>query len=169
MTCPPIPHAVTTAGRRYGPPKPCVGCHGMIDTDDEYLVLLDGPPSGRPALLAAAHCGRWNDRLGDFNHDCADTLHRQWRQAVVTAGGSLLCLRVDDGGPRFFAGDLALHAGTALDVLVGDGTWLCGRFEYQTGAQPWQPLLYLPIGGWDRPVVALQLSEGVIVRSRQGV
>ena len=159
-----IPQALIVTGRPYGPVPTCIGCHHDIDTSYDYWALVNGPPQGRPTLLAAAHCGHWDDQLDDYNDRCADTLHDQWRTAVHNAQAALLRLGADRGGPRFYADDVELHAGTALDVLTPDGTWLAGRFEYDTAKQPWQPLLYLPISGWDLPVVPLRLREDAIVR-----
>jgi hypothetical protein len=51
-----IPQALIVTGRGHGPVPACVGCRRDIDTQDDYWVLLDGPPQGRPRILAAAHC-----------------------------------------------------------------------------------------------------------------
>lgn len=164
MTNTTIPQALVVTGRPYGQPPACIACHHNIDTQDEYWALIDGPPQGRPTLLAAAHCGQWDDHTDDYDNRCSDVLRDRWRNAVNHSHAALLHLGADRGGPRFYANDVALHGGTALDVLTADGTWLPGRFEYDTAKQPCQPLLYLPIAGWDLPVVALHLRQDTIVR-----
>lgn len=163
MTTQPIPHAINVTGRPHGIPPCCVSCHQAIDTDADYWLLLDRPPRQRPHILAAAHGPRWDDHLDDYDHTCPDTLHRLWRRQVLQAGAHLLRVGVDGGGPRWFAGDEPLHAGTPLDVLAANGTWLTGRYEYQLDTRGCTPFLYLAIGAWDHPAVPLQLLEDTIV------
>lgn len=40
-----------------------------------------------------------------------------------------LVLGQDAGGHRFYLDDRPVHAGTALELLVGPDTWMLGRFE----------------------------------------
>jgi len=159
----PIPQALVVVGKPHGTPPPCIGCRESIDTADEYWVLLDGPPGGRPAALAAAHTHRWDDALGDYDSRCTDALWRDWEQVVAGAGARVLRLGEDGGGPRFFAGAVPIHAGTPIEVLGADG-WLTGRFEYETRTHPWQPLVYLCLGGWDFPSARLVLPADAVVR-----
>ena len=163
--CVPIPQTTMVTGRPYGTPTPCIRCLMLIDTRDDYWVLLDGPPHTRRALLATAHPARWDDELGDYDYRCVDALRRDWQTAVSGADAHVLRLGEDSGRPRFYAGDDALHASTPIQVLALDGTWLAGRFEYDTRAEHWRPLLYLSLGGFDAPAANLLLPNDAVVRT----
>lgn len=161
----PIPQTTMVTGRPYGTPPNCIRCLMPVDTRDDYWVLLDGPPQTRCALLAAAHPARWDDELGDYDYRCVDTLRRDWQTAVAGADAHILCLGEDSGGPRFYAGHDALNAGTPIQVLALDGTWLVGRFECDTRTDPWRPLLYLNLGGFDAPAAKLVLPNDAVIRT----
>jgi hypothetical protein len=158
-----VARVITVSGRPYGTPAPSVGCGETIDHRDDYLALVDYATGAK--LVGAAHHARWTGP-GDDDYDraCPDALRRLWLEAVAGAGAAVLSLGADGGGPRFYAGDVALHAGTALDVLSADGTWLAGRFEYVIGPRRWQPVLYVGLAGFDTSPVALALTEDAIVR-----
>ena len=164
--CVPIPQTTMVTGRPYGAPPPCIRCLAQIDTRDDYWVLLDGPPQTRCALLGAAHPARWDDELGDYDYRCVDALRRDWQTAVGGADAQVLRLGEDGGGPLgFYAGAHALHAGSPIQVLALDGTWLVGRFEYDIRTDPWRPLLYLSLGGFDAPAAKLVLPNDAVVRT----
>ncbi len=74
----------------------------------------------------------------------------------------MLRLGSDAGGKRFFAGDIGLHAGTAIELLTPEGTWQPARFEYDVVT--WSPLAYVALGGWDAPQVALTIPAYAVVR-----
>jgi hypothetical protein len=76
----------------------------------------------------------------------------------------LLHLGEDGGGPRFYAGPVALHAGTPLQILDANGGWLAGRFEYITATSRWTAHLWIPIGGWGHPEAPLVLVDDTVVR-----
>jgi hypothetical protein len=137
-----LARVVTVRGRPYGTPARCVGCAETIDHRDDYLALVDYA-TGAKLVGAAHHARRAGPEDDDYDRACPDALRRRWLEAVAGAGAVVLSLGADGGGPRFYAGDVALHAGTPLDVLSADGTWLAGRFEYVTGAGRWQPVLYV--------------------------
>jgi len=46
-----------------------------------------------------------------------------------TTTGHRLELKQETGGPRHFLAGKDVHAGTPLDLLMADGTWLGGRYE----------------------------------------
>ncbi len=59
-------------------------------------------------------------------------------------------LRDDAGGLRHFLDGKPVHAGDALDLLLPDGVWLPGRYEwdFKSGSEPW---FYFALGGeWER-------------------
>lgn len=158
-----VARVITINGRPYGTPAPCVGCGEAIDHHDEYLAVVD--TTARRRLIGAAHHARWaGPGDDDYDHTCPDALRRLWLDTVARSGAAVLSLGADGGGPRFYAGDIALHAGTPLDVLSGDGNWLAGRFEYVTGPRRCQPVLYVELAGFDTAPLALALAEDVIVR-----
>jgi hypothetical protein len=44
--------------------------------------------------------------------------------------GTRLVLGDDGGGPRYFLDGQPVHAGTLLELLEPDGTWMLGRYEW---------------------------------------
>ncbi len=83
-------------------------------------------------------------------------------------------LREDAGGLRHFLDGKPVHAGDILDLLLPDGAWLPGRYEwdFEPGSEPW---FYFPLGGeWEgrqklnpdvEPVQArIRLPENAVLR-----
>lgn len=157
-----VAQVVLLTGRRHGTPPPCIGCGETIDTAEEYYLCRAGWPS-RPEVLAAAHTGHWcGGDEDDYDDTCPAALRRFWEQVLADVGAALLRLGTDAGGRRFFAGDIALHAGTAIEVLTPAGTWQPARFEYDTAT--WSPRAHVALGGWDAPEVAFTLPPDAVVR-----
>ncbi len=157
-----VAQVVLLTGRRHGTPPPCIGCGETIDTAEECYLCRAGWPA-RPEVLAAAHPGHWNgDRDDDYDDTCPAALRRFWEQVLADVGAALLRLSTDAGGRRFFAGDVALHAGTAIEVLTPAGAWQPAPFEYDTAT--WSPRAHAALGGWDAPEVIFTIPPDAVVR-----
>lgn len=156
-----VPQVALTTGRRHRPLPPCAGCGEAIDPEAEHYVCWAGCGS-RPEVLAAAHPGRWGDDDDSYDDACPAALRRLWEGLLAEAGAAVLRLGTDAGGNRFFAGDVGLHAGTAIEVLTPQGTWQPARFEYDVAT--WSPLAYVALGGWDAPQAAFTIPAGAVVR-----
>jgi len=64
-------------------------------------------------------------------------------------GQGQLELRQEAGGPRHYLTDEPIHAGDLLEILLPDGVWLGGRYEwdFRNGGRP---LFYFALGGeWE--------------------
>ncbi len=64
----------------------------------------------------------------------------QWRMmATEIATGELLELRTEAGGLRYYLAGKPIHAGELRDLLLDDGSWALGRFEwnYRKEELPW--------------------------------
>jgi hypothetical protein len=155
-----VAQVVLLTGRRHGSPPPCIGCARSIDTDDDYYVCRTGWPR-RPEVLAAAHLGHWRGE-DDYDDTCPAALRRFWEKVLADIGAGQLRLGTDAGGKRFHLGDVALHAGAAVEVLTPAGTWQAARFEYDTTT--WSPKAHVALGGWDAPEVAFTLPPGAVLR-----
>lgn len=81
-----------------------------------------------------------------------------------------LILGRSDGGPRHFLNGHPVHAGSSLELLLADGTWLRIRYEWD-----WQPdteptayaALGVPAGAenlTDAPLVSFKLPARAILR-----
>jgi len=163
----PVPQASLVTGTRYGQPPDCVGCGGSIDPGQDYWICWTGAADHRH-VQAAAHSYSWvGPGDDDYDDTCWAALRQHWLTTLEQVGATLLRLGQDAGGPRFFAGTVAVHAGTALEVLDADGGWLAGRFEYVTATSRWTAHLWVPIGGWGDPEAALVLVDDTIVRLPQ--
>ena len=161
-----VPQLDCLAGWECRQYRVCVACGRMIDfdRDGDYLAARVGP-----RVLAVAHPRRWvGPGDDDWDEACENVLRTRWYDWVVAAGAGMLCLRRDRGGQRFFLGDQGLQAGTPIDVLDGEGGWLCGRFEYLTDSGRWRPRFHLVLGGADRPEAAMDLPVGAVVRLPDG-
>jgi hypothetical protein len=156
-----VPQVTLVTGNLFGTPPPCIGCHQAIDTDGDYWALVDGPPCRGRQVLAAAHAV---DEVTGHDDLCAEALRVDWELVIADYAAGVLELGSDAGGPRFFARGLALHAATAVEVLAEDGSWLPGRFEYDTRHHPWRPLMSYPLGGWQHPMAQLELPIGAVIR-----
>lgn len=158
-----VAQVVLLTGRRHGSPPPCIGCGQAIDTDKEYYLCRTGWPR-RPEVLAAAHRGHWSGG-DDYDDTCPAALRRFWEKVLADVGAGPLRLGTDAGGNRFFLGDAALHAGTAVEVLTPEGSWQPARFEYDTAT--WSPRAHVVLGGWDAPEVAFTLPPDAVLRLPQ--
>jgi hypothetical protein len=56
--------------------------------------------------------------------------------------GGRLELAEDAGGPRHFLLGEAVHAGTGLELLLADGRWIPGRYEFTRHDDDLRPLFY---------------------------
>lgn len=68
---------------------------------------------------------------------------RHWRPLVTPAPEQRLVLDSDGGGRRHFLDGRAVHCGTALELLLGGGTWVGIRYETAGG----EPVAYVALGG----------------------
>jgi hypothetical protein len=53
--------------------------------------------------------------------------------------GELLELRTEAGGLRYYLAGKPIHAGELLELLLDDGRWMLGRYEwnYRKEDSPW--------------------------------
>jgi hypothetical protein len=65
--------------------------------------------------------------------------------APAETDGFRLELGDDAGGPRFFLDGQAIHAGSCLDLLLADGLWLRGRYEYELDGDDLRPMFYVAV------------------------
>lgn len=91
---------------------------------------------------------------------------------TVTAGG--LTLGVDSGGPRYYLLDRPVHSGVELLLLIEDGLWVPGRFEWSHEPSE-RPTFHINLGGsWEDlkdhpdivpvpPSVEFELSEDAVL------
>lgn len=85
-------------------------------------------------------------------------------------GQGKLELREDAGGLRHFLAGEGIHAGEILEILLPDGVWLEGRYEWNYDREN-RPLLYLNLGGpWEGdpekapPEVVIRIPPEAILR-----
>jgi hypothetical protein len=65
-------------------------------------------------------------------------------------GQGPLELREEPGGLRHYLAGEAIHAGEILELLLPDGAWLEGRYEWDF-RQDVRPLFFTALGGdWER-------------------
>lgn len=160
MSNTPVPVVVLDPG---GISVACVACGEPIHADEERFVLVEDP-ARRKTLAPSAHQARFvDDDSYDVDDPCRRALRRMWEARLAEHDACVLSLVADGGGKRFFAGDVALHAGTPLDAMLGDGRWLCGRFEYVPGERPLANL-WLSLGGFDPGQSPLGLPIDTVVR-----
>lgn len=155
------PQVVLVSGRTFGRPPVCVGCGGAIDSAEEYYVCL-APAEARHSILAASHTGTWGDD-DSYDDTCPGALRDRWDCELVAIGAGRIVLGRDGGGPRFFLGGEPLHAGTTIELADPAGRWVEVRFEYRFHPQA-EPVAYLELGGWDRPLVAFVIAIDAIAR-----
>jgi hypothetical protein len=148
-----VPQVVLVTG---GPAR-CVACAGEIPRGAERYQLLEAT-----GVAASAHVATFDD--DDTEDDrCRRVLRRLWAARAARHGAHPLVLGRDGGGPRFHAGAVPLHAGTAVSVLTAAGTWIPGRFEYVLGDPP-TPTFYTRLGGFDPRPAAIVIDPDVLVR-----
>lgn len=70
-----------------------------------------------------------------------------------------LTLGEDAGGPRYFLGGEPVHAGTGLELMLEDETWLPGRFETSNH----KPFFCFGVKGTEEEASA-RLPEGAMLR-----
>ena len=63
--------------------------------------------------------------------------------ATEIATGELLELRAEAGGLRYYLAGKSIHAGELLELLLDDGSWALGRFEWSYRKEDW-PGFFLP-------------------------
>lgn len=156
-----VPQVTLTTGSPFGTPPPCVGCQEPIDPSEDYYACWT-TTNGRRALLATSHVGAFIGDSGDFDSSCSAALRARWHDLLALSGATHIIRGHDAGDPHFFAGGLPLHAGTVLEVLTATGSWLRGHFEYEMGGR--RPRLFVALGGWDGPKVAIKLPDDVVIR-----
>jgi len=62
--------------------------------------------------------------------------------ATETAAGELLELRTEAGGLRYYLQGNPIHAGELLELLLDDGSWALGRYEWNYRKEEW-PWFYV--------------------------
>lgn len=111
------------------------------------------------AALEAANDACWDDwRAEHFDPLLGYEPHTQLIEAS------------DAGGRRHFLDGRAVHAGTTLELLLPDGNWLRGRYEWSyTAGDP--PTLHVALGGpaeaerqHELPVVSFPLPARAVLR-----
>ena len=109
---------VCTLWARPGQPMGvCVACATVVvaDGDGGYVAMWRGARS-RPVVVAVAHPSRWvGPSDDDVEEGCELVLRARWEAELEAAGAGVLRLGSDGGGPRFFLGDVGLHAGTPIE------------------------------------------------------
>jgi hypothetical protein len=159
-----IPRVTDTTGYQHGRPGPCVGCGQSVDVGEDYLALWV-PEGNRTRLLGVAHHGRYLDVDWEhFDNTCPQALRSRWDQALSVASAVRLTLGADGGGCRFYAGDVALHAGSRLEVLTAANVWLAGRFEYEHRPAGLEAFLYVVLVGYDTRATPLHVPVDTVIR-----
>ncbi len=91
---------------------------------------------------------------------------------TVTAGK--LTLGMDSGGPRYYLLDRPVHSGVELLLLIEDGFWVLGRFEWNHKPSE-RPTFHINLGGsWEdlkdhpdivpvHPRVVFELPEDAVL------
>jgi hypothetical protein len=159
-----IPRVTDTTGYEHGTPGRCVGCGQPVDTCEDYLALWV-PKGNRARLLGVAHHGRYlDDGWEHYDDTCPQALRVRWDEALAATDAVRLTLGTDRGGGRFYAGDVALHAGSRLEVLTAGNMWLAGRFEYSHGPGGLEAFLYVVLVGYDTRATPLHVPVDTVVR-----
>lgn len=78
--------------------------------------------------------------------------------------GEELELRQEEGGLRHYLLGKPLHAGASVELLLEDGTWLPGRYEWSFRKEA-LPMFYLYLSGKDSTIsVSMTVPQGAIWR-----
>jgi hypothetical protein len=135
----------------------CDDCGQPVDTTEEHWTLVTGR-APRLDELAVAH----HDSNADDGGPCFQTLRALWVNIAGHHHAGVL-----QGGPPAgywtLLGD-DLHCGTPLQILTAAGSWLDGHYEIDHTPRGPRPVLYLALGGLNRPDAALHIPAHALLR-----
>jgi hypothetical protein len=151
------PQLTLDPGYRSAATVDCHACGQPVDTTGEHWTLATGR-SPRLDQLAVAH----HDPDADAGGACFRALRARWLNLAAHHHAGTLDRRHPDGYWTLLGDDL--HCGTPLQILTAAGIWLDGHYELIHTPRGTRPVLYIALGGLNRPDVPLDIPTHALLR-----